>query len=60
MKKETKETLEKDNKTYLESNPIGQRDKAQKVLEKAKAQEMAQLALGKKWIKVDGRTEVLR
>lgn len=60
MKKHTKADVEKDNKSYLESNPVAQRTKAQEALAKAKALEAKKMAAGKKWVKIDHRTEVLR
>ncbi len=60
MKKETKEQFEKDNKSYLESNPATQRAKAQKVLKRAKEQDAEKLAAGKKFVKLNPRTRVLR
>tara|TARA_R110002033_G_scaffold161603_1_gene198212 strand:+ start:2008 stop:2187 length:180 start_codon:yes stop_codon:yes gene_type:complete len=50
----------KDNLSYLEVNPRGEREKALEVLAKAKEQEAAKLAAGKKWYKVDNRTEILK
>lgn len=59
MKKESKEQHEKDNKSYLETNPVAQRTKAQEVLKLAKEQEKAKIAAGKKWQRVDHKTEKL-
>jgi hypothetical protein len=60
MKKDSKDDLLKDNKSYLETNPVAQRTKAQEVLIKAKELEAKKIAAGKKWVRVDDRTEVLR
>lgn len=60
MKKHTKAEAEKDNRSYLETNPTFQRTKAQEALKKAKELEAKKLASGKKWVKIDGKTEVLR
>lgn len=60
MKKHTKSDLEKDNKSYLETNPVAQRTKAQEVLAKAKELEAKQLASGRKWqVSKDGKTSYL-
>ena len=50
---------EKDNKSYLEINPIAQREKALEVLAIAKKQEAEKIAAGKKWYRIDHKTEIL-
>ena len=61
MKKDTKEQLEKDNRSYLETNPRAQRSKAQEALIKAKELEAKKIASGKKWeVSPDGKTSYLR
>jgi len=60
MKKHTKADVEKDNRGYLETNPVAQRSKALKALEKAKQLEEKQIAAGKKWVvSPDGKTAYL-
>lgn len=59
----SKENLdhEKDNKSYLETNPVAQRTKAQEVLAKAKKLEAEKIAAGKKWYTTkDGKTSFLK
>ncbi|MCI2229558.1 hypothetical protein MC378_10300 [Polaribacter sp. MSW13] len=60
MKKDSKQKLEKDNRSYLETNPSVQRSKALEALVKAKKLEAKKMAAGKKWTRIDGKTEVLR
>lgn len=60
MKKHTKADVEKDNKSYLETNPVVLRTKAQEALIKAKELDAKKMAAGKKWIRIDHKTEVLR
>jgi hypothetical protein len=49
MKIESKRKIEKDNRTYLETNPRAQRSLAFAALAKAKELEAKQIASGKKW-----------
>ncbi len=61
MKKHTKADVAKDNKSYLETNPVAQRSKAMEALEKAKALEAKKIAEGKTWhVSKDGKTSILR
>jgi hypothetical protein len=60
MKKASKQKIEKDNRSYLETNPIALRTKAQAALVKAKAIEAEKIAAGKKWVtSSDGKTSYL-
>jgi hypothetical protein len=60
MKKDSKQKIEKDNRSYLEHNPAAQRTKAHAALAKAKEIEAQQIAAGKKWhISADGKTSYL-
>tara|TARA_R110002126_G_scaffold78629_1_gene195627 strand:+ start:13896 stop:14162 length:267 start_codon:yes stop_codon:yes gene_type:complete len=59
MKKDTKEDLA-NNSIFNESNPVVQKSKAMQALEKAKALEAEKLANGKKWVRIDHKTEVLK
>lgn len=52
--------LDKEDKSYLETNPVALRSKAKEVLEKAKKLEAVKVAAGKKWFFIDGKTQVLR
>lgn len=52
--------MKKDNHSYLESNSLSQRNKALEALAKAKEVEAKKIASGKKWVKIDGKTEVLK
>lgn len=61
MKKDSKQKIEKDNRSYLETNPRALRSKAQEALIKAKEIEAGKLAAGKKWhVSPDGKTSYLR
>lgn len=61
MKKDTKADVAKDNRSYLETNPVALRSKAQEVLAKAKELEAKKIAAGKKWeVSPDGKTSYLR
>lgn len=51
---------EKDNLSYLETNPVALREKAIEVLAIAKKQEAEKIAAGKKWTRIDHKTEVLK
>lgn len=59
MKKDTKKELE-NNSIFNESNPVVQKNQAQKALAKAKEIEAKKIASGKKWVRIDGKTEALR
>jgi hypothetical protein len=60
MKYDSKQKVEKDNRSYLEANPIAQRTKAFEALAKAKLVEAAKIASGKKWfVSTDGKTSRL-
>jgi len=60
MKKQSKQKIEKDNRSYLEVNPSVQRNKAKVALAKAKEIEAKQIAAGKKWhVSPDGKTSYL-
>jgi hypothetical protein len=50
----------KDNKSYLHLDRPDEKNKAQQALAKAKALEAKKMANGKKWVRVDHKTEVLR
>lgn len=61
MSKETKIPEDKDNRSYLQPNPIMQKNKAQEALAQAKMLEAKQLAAGKKWVvSADGKTSYLK
>jgi hypothetical protein len=61
MKKDSKQKIEKDNKSYLETNPVVLRSKAQAALKKAKELEAQKMAAGKKLhVSPDGKTSYLR
>jgi hypothetical protein len=61
MSKEKNIPEKKDNKSYLETNPVVLRSKAQEALKKAKALEAKKMAAGKKWhVSADGKTSYLR
>lgn len=59
MKKNIKELVVKES-IFNEINPSIQKTKAAKALEKAKELEAEKLASGKKWVRMDHKTEVLR
>jgi hypothetical protein len=50
----------KDNNSYLHLDRPDEKTKAQEALEKAKALEAKKMAKGKKWVRIDHKTEVLR
>jgi hypothetical protein len=58
MKIDTKENLAKET-IFNESNVVVQKIKAMKVLALAKEQEAAKIASGKKWQRIDHKTEKL-
>lgn len=60
MKKHTKEQVLKENEAAMQLNPEYQKQKAKEVLKTAKEIEAKKLAAGKKWVRIDHRTEVLR
>lgn len=61
MKADSKQKQEKDNRSYLETNPIAQRNKAKEALQRAKELEAKKIASGKKWhVSADGKTAILK
>ena len=60
MKKDTKQAAKKDNHGYLCLNNLADKTKAAIALAKAKDLEAKKLANGKKWVRLDAKTEVLR
>ena len=60
MKKHTEDQSKKENKSYLELNPVAQINKAKEAVKKGKAQDAKKIAAGKKWVVLDNRTRVLR
>ncbi len=60
MKKHTKADVDKDNRSYLQTNPKDLREKAKEALAKAKALDVQKMANGKKFVRVDHKTQVLR
>jgi hypothetical protein len=59
MKKDTKEQLAKES-IFNDSNPIIQKRKALLALKKAKELDANKIAAGKKMVRIDHRTQVLR
>lgn len=60
MKKNKKKPGEKDNTSFLEINPGIYKEQALKALEKAKKLEKEQLKEGKRSVRLDRKTIVLR
>lgn len=52
--------MNKDNTTFLETNPSVYKEQAKKALQKAKELEQQQLAQGKKTVRINPKTIVLR
>lgn len=55
-----KESEKKLKADYLELNPVWQKEKAQKALDKAKKLEKLQQTSGKKLVQLNSKTKVLR
>lgn len=60
MKKNQKPSEKKDNNSYLHLEEPNHKSKAMQALAKAKALEAEKLASGKKWLRINAKTEVLR
>lgn len=60
MKKQTKTEAVNENHSQLQLNPVALREKALEALAKAKELDAKKIAAGKKWVRIDHRTEVLR
>lgn len=60
MKKHTKEQVIKENQAAMQLNPEYQKQIAKEVLKRAKEMDAEKIASGKKWVRIDHRTEVLR